>query len=417
MVKLLIIADDFTGALDTGIQFAKCGICTQVFTKHKLESHDIKPDTEVLVVDTESRPMSKKDAYEAVHSIASWAVEQGIEIIFKKTDSALRGNVGIELQAIADLDERDNLFFLPGYPEIDRITEKGIHYIGGELLENSVFGKDPFEPVVKSYIPDIIKEESNISVKCIDRNRAIDESITKESRVIVCDVLKEEDIDSRLDELIGQKKLRFIAGCAALAASLKNKISFHRTTGQNFQRTKGMYVACGSLNEITKKQVEYGEKNGFVRKHLTMQQKLQSGYYKTSEGKKFLEEVVELCRNNKKVIMDSFDRAEQIEDFLDLYQVASGEVRTLISDAHGHIVEEIVKNKPDCTILMTGGDTLMGYMKLSGCSQIEPVCEIEQGVVLSVIEQNGYRQQIISKSGGFGTEDILLRIAEKILMK
>ena len=31
MVKLLIIADDFTGALDTGIQFAKKGIETQVF--------------------------------------------------------------------------------------------------------------------------------------------------------------------------------------------------------------------------------------------------------------------------------------------------------------------------------------------------------------------------------------------------
>ena len=31
MVKLIIIADDFTGALDTGIQFTKCGIQTQVF--------------------------------------------------------------------------------------------------------------------------------------------------------------------------------------------------------------------------------------------------------------------------------------------------------------------------------------------------------------------------------------------------
>ena len=33
MVKLLIIADDFTGALDTGIQFVNKGIATQVFTK------------------------------------------------------------------------------------------------------------------------------------------------------------------------------------------------------------------------------------------------------------------------------------------------------------------------------------------------------------------------------------------------
>ena len=53
MVKLLIIADDFTGALDTGIQFKKYGICTQVFTKTRIEDNEINPDTEVLVIDSE----------------------------------------------------------------------------------------------------------------------------------------------------------------------------------------------------------------------------------------------------------------------------------------------------------------------------------------------------------------------------
>ena len=32
MVKLLIIADDFTGALDTGVQFAARGAATRVIT-------------------------------------------------------------------------------------------------------------------------------------------------------------------------------------------------------------------------------------------------------------------------------------------------------------------------------------------------------------------------------------------------
>ncbi|NLJ67030.1 MAG: four-carbon acid sugar kinase family protein, partial [Clostridiales bacterium] len=31
MDRLLIIADDFTGALDTGVQFSHMGITTQVF--------------------------------------------------------------------------------------------------------------------------------------------------------------------------------------------------------------------------------------------------------------------------------------------------------------------------------------------------------------------------------------------------
>ena len=33
MLKLLVIADDFTGALDTGVQFSKQGIQTLVSTE------------------------------------------------------------------------------------------------------------------------------------------------------------------------------------------------------------------------------------------------------------------------------------------------------------------------------------------------------------------------------------------------
>ena len=64
MVKLLIIADDFTGALDTGIQFVNKGIATQVFTKMPEAIGDIDETTEVLVIDSETRPMPAAKAYD-----------------------------------------------------------------------------------------------------------------------------------------------------------------------------------------------------------------------------------------------------------------------------------------------------------------------------------------------------------------
>ena len=36
------------------------------------------------------------------------------------------------------------------------------------------------------------------------------------------------------------------------------------------------------------------------------------------------------------------------------------DVRALIPTAHGHIADYLAANKQDTTILMTGGDTLMG---------------------------------------------------------
>ena len=102
MVKLLIIADDFTGALDTGIQFVNKGIATQVFTKMPEAIGDIDEMTEVLVIDSETRPMPAAKAYDAVKNITEWAKAIKIPVIFKKTDSALRGNIGSELQAVLD---------------------------------------------------------------------------------------------------------------------------------------------------------------------------------------------------------------------------------------------------------------------------------------------------------------------------
>lgn len=418
MVKLLIIADDFTGALDTGIQFKKYGICTQVFTKTRIEDNEINPDTEVLVIDSESRPLTKEEAYLGVLNITKWAISKGIEIIFKKTDSALRGNIGAELKAVADAAGEENLFFMPGYPEIHRITKNGMHYIDGELLENSVFGKDPFEPVKRSYIPDIINEQSCITVRCVQSGEKIPESRKEDSSIIVCDTVTTEDIDKRLEELQEKKCLKFIAGCAGLAARLVWKLPFEKKDGQMFRQTKALYVACGSLNKITEKQVEYAEKTGgFERIHLTMEQKLMPEYYQSRQGKEFTEWLVKLCETRKKLIVDTFDQDDKKEMFLEKHKIPKASVRFRISDSHGCIVDEILKSNIDVTILMTGGDTLMGYMKKIGCTQIEPLCEIEQGIVASNITCHDHTVQVISKSGGFGTEDVMCIIAEKVIRK
>lgn len=91
MVKMLIIADDFTGALDTGIQFAKKGIITQVIIGSRTEQIKVSETARVLVVDLETRPMKAEDAYSAVYQLTRWAIRFSIPIIYKKTDSALRG--------------------------------------------------------------------------------------------------------------------------------------------------------------------------------------------------------------------------------------------------------------------------------------------------------------------------------------
>ena len=68
-------------------------------------------------------------------------------------------------------------------------------------MENSVFGKDPFEPVKRSYIPDIINEQSCITVRCVQSGEKNIGKPEKDSSIIVCDTVTTEDIDKRLEEL------------------------------------------------------------------------------------------------------------------------------------------------------------------------------------------------------------------------
>ena len=85
MLRLLMIADDFTGALDTGVQLAAHGIPTQVVVGQA----DLSAcSSTVLVVDTETRHLSAAKAAEAVARLTRSAVENGVGCIYKKTDSA-----------------------------------------------------------------------------------------------------------------------------------------------------------------------------------------------------------------------------------------------------------------------------------------------------------------------------------------
>ena len=63
--KYLIVADDFTGSNDTGVQLKNRGIDISVV----FHSEDMEDIESSVVLDTESRGMEKKEAYQYVASL------------------------------------------------------------------------------------------------------------------------------------------------------------------------------------------------------------------------------------------------------------------------------------------------------------------------------------------------------------
>lgn len=415
MVKLLIIADDFTGALDTGIQFAKRGIETQVFTGTKLDRDSISEKTQVLVIDSETRPVSADEAYTAVKKVVCQAVQMGIKAFYKKTDSALRGNLGSELAAVLDGTEARRICFIPALPDAGRTTKKGIQYVDGVKLEDSSFGKDPFDPMHCSSVKEILEKQTDKSVRVVEKNEELPDQVQGQE-ITVFDASENQDILRRIEELKEKNELKIMAGCAGFASFLPEALGLQGNYRQHIRKTEFFYVACGSLNPITERQISYAQEKGFCRKNLLPEQKLCPDYYETVQGRTFLEELAELCRKKKCIEVDTFDLEgrESTEEYARRRGISCSGIRFSVTACHGKILRYLVEQNLDMTILLTGGDTLMGFMKEIGVNQISPVAEIGQGTVLSKLYWNGKTLQVLSKSGGFGEKEVLVKLAGEL---
>lgn len=415
MIKLLIIADDFTGALDTGIQFVKKGIETRVIIGTELDGLLPSCPAQVLVVDSETRPMAPGEARRVVARIVRQALEAGVEVIYKKTDSALRGNVGSELSGVLEGAAGKRIYYIPAFPDVNRITRKGVHYIDGIKLEDSGFGRDPFDPVTCSYIPDILAGQTDIPVTVVERSQKIP-AASGGQEILVFDVSENEDIRERAAQLKALGELCLLAGCAGFAAFLPEALGLTGTYGRQIFRTDCFLAACGSLNPITKRQVEYARDNGFYRRNLLPGEKLQPGYYETAGGRRLMDDLAVRLREEKRVVTDTFDLEgqESVAEYTARMGIDRDTVRFSISGCYGKIVKYLFEQDLDMTVLMTGGDTLMGFMKEIGVNQISPVAEVGQGTVLSRLHWEGRVLQVISKSGGYGETDVLVRAADRV---
>ena len=92
--RYLIIADDFTGANDTGVQMRRRGFPTEVLFSGKPFESD-----KSIVIDTESRTVRPDHAYEIVSHALEHIDFKQFHYLIKKIDSTMRGNIAMEILA------------------------------------------------------------------------------------------------------------------------------------------------------------------------------------------------------------------------------------------------------------------------------------------------------------------------------
>lgn len=408
MVKLLIISDDLTGALDTGVQLAEKGINTEVITDINYDFSKTGESVEVLVINTDTRYSSSEDAYRIVHDICQNAIKYGIAHIYKKTDSALRGNIGSELAALLNASNVNMLPFIPAFPKMNRYTLKGIHYIDGIPVHQSVFGQDPFEPVKTSNIAELINTQINVPVYNVTISDPYDVALDGEGKICIFDAATEDDLLKIAERLRQSGDIQVMAGCAGFGSVLPSILDLSSKDITRPLLESNFLIVCGSLNQITKDQINYACENGFKRITLKAHEMLDINYYDTNEGKEFICYLKKKCLEEKLLIIDTSNIDSNVTSSLN-------NIRFTISNTLGYIIKTLMKDGLKLTLLITGGDTLLGFMKQFKDCKIIPICQLETGVVLSEFELDSFRFKIISKSGGFGNRDLFVKLARSMV--
>lgn len=410
---LLIIADDFTGALDTGVQFAARGIKTRVVVG--ADAALTHQNADVLVVDTETRHLPAAQAYAAVEGLVQRAKYAGFAYLYKKTDSALRGNVGAELAALLSASSSRQLAFLPAFPQMNRVTKNGVQYIDGVPVTESPFGVDPFEPVRHAAVTDLLAEQTDLPAASFPA-LAADGSVPAEDGILVFDAATVDELRSTGRALLNNGGLRVLAGCAGFGAVLPELLGLGGTDVTCPALDPRLLVICGSVNAITLAQLDKAEQAGFTRLRLTPHQKLMPDYWRSTDGRMTLDHIEETLAAHPYNIIETNDEGgnEPTAAAADALGLTREAMRVRIASGVGQLVGALFASPAVGTLLLTGGDTLLQCMNSVGVHELEPICEMERGVVLARFGCGGTTRYVITKSGGFGQADLLTALAKRI---
>lgn len=416
MISLLMIADDFTGALDTGVQFAASGVETRVVVGTDGVLSAAAPEVQVLVVDAETRHMTPQEACAAVESLTRQAAELGVRYIYKKTDSALRGNIGAELTALLRTSGARRLPFLPAYPQVGRTTVDGVHLVDGVPVSESVFGRDPFEPVRHSAVAELIAEQSDVPVH-LSPALGPDSPVPQDEGILVFDGQTPEDLSATAQRLLETDGLHIMAGCAGFGAVLPALLGLASDRPKEMpELDERLLVVCGSVNPISVAQMAYAESQGVARWQMTPQQKLQPDYWRTERGQAEFAAIREGVAQNTPYIIDTNDKQRNrlTDEYAQRHGIDIDGIRLGVSRSIGYLVGNLFDDPHVGTLLITGGDTLLQCMGQMGIREVEPVCELATGVVLSRVSYRGCTHCVITKSGGFGKETLVTDLARRL---
>ncbi|GIP40056.1 membrane protein [Paenibacillus sp. J31TS4] len=423
MKQLAIIADDLTGATDSGVQFARAGLSASVI--FDLANLDTLTN-DVTVVDTDTRAVARDAAYRKTKEAAEAVRAAGCPHLFKKVDSTLRGNVGTELDAMLDARPDVLAVVAPAFPQAGRTTRDGVHYLKGQPVHETEVGRDPKTPVPTSRIRELLagqmeKPVAELSLAVVRGGREALAgrlaSLRSEGvRAVVCDAETPEDLRAIADAGAALEGGVLWVGSAGLAEAIPAALGLAPSAAvadaDGGPSGRPVLLVAGSLSGVTRGQVAHLLGSAPLhRVELDPAAAAAGGEAAAQEGERCRRELAQALDAGEDAAFVAGTSTEQVKEALQA-GVAAGlsavEVADRIAGALGEIAAGLIADKPLQGVVLTGGDTAKSVCRHGGYTGLTLLREVEAGIPLGRLV--GPRPLLaVTKAGAFGTEEALAK--------
>jgi len=394
---VLVIADDFTGANDAGSGFAQAGARVEVLFD---DACSLNSEADVCVISSDSRAISADLAAERItRIIKQHQPYQGW--LFKKIDSTLRGNIGVEVSAMLAASGKQLALVAPAVPRLRRTTRNGMVYLNDVLLTDTEFVSDPKTPVSSAGILlQLQLAGSQIDLATLRSERLV--SLLSDMRgVVVVDAEHESDMRRLVAAAAQLTETPLLVG----AAGLSDALGEHLAT-----RTKKPVLAViGSMSSSAQQQIAQLTRQrsiALIDIDIT-QQFCEPPWPSMAE---WITQSVTALRAGQHTVIRTCQRQDQRHD-IDLLCQQHNLTRQQLGEAIcvflGKLTRRLLIQQLPAALFLSGGDVAIAVARAAGARGFQIQGLVAGCVTHGSLINSEFNVPVMTKAGGFGDENTL----------
>lgn len=410
MPQILIIADDLSGAADCGIACASVGLSASVVLGDGANALNV----DVLSVDADTRSLeAKKAAAEIARLIHRYGVEG--QLLFKKLDSTLRGNVDSELAAalraqrdFTSQSERVVAIFAPAFPAHGRTTVHGRQLLKGFPLGQTEIWKREGRSGTSHILEILCTSGMRVTLVEIESVRSGDVSLGQKMRalsetsdILVCDAETDDDLRTIAHAGMGCGRSTVWAGSAGLAYHLPGAAGLAPTgppIGSVPLASGSTLFVVGTASQTSRNQVETLRSSGTAIVEISSRDLLAGPESPGWPRQQLL--LSGALQTGRDVVALLAAEGSEVSERLVL------PVRALVT-AFAEMLAPYARGVGG--LVATGGETARAVLRRWGVSQLRLFGELEPGLPIATSEIGGRCIPVLTKAGDFGDPNTLLR--------